>query len=87
MIEIYALNNMYAVWQNSPHLAEFESVSCTADFRFAVVKVWYAISKKLGGRPHILNYPRALRKSGCKDDWKTLFCHHVKVSVLKNILH
>ena len=40
MIEIYALNNMHAVWQNSPHLAEFESVSCTADFRFAVVKVW-----------------------------------------------
>ena len=57
---------MYAVWQNSPHLAEFESVSCTADFRFSVVKVWYAISKKLGGRPHVLNYPRALRKSGCK---------------------
>ena len=87
MIEIYALNNMYAVWQNSPHLAEFESVSCTADFRFAVVKVWYAISKKLGGRPHVLNYPRALRKSGCKRQLEDTVLSPVKVSVLKNILH
>ena len=57
MAEMYGLNNMYTLWRNSPDLDDFERVSDIADFRFSVVRMWYAVAKKFSGRLEVLHYP------------------------------
>ena len=63
MVKMYGLNNMYTLWQNSPNLNDFERTSSIDDFGFSVVRMWYAVAKKLP----------------TKDAWALRFSRHAKV--------
>ena len=57
--EIYVLVNGYNLWRNSPNLiAGKTGDECAqSSFRFAVMRVLYAIFKRTNGKMSILQYP------------------------------
>ena len=56
--EMYALNNIHAIWINSPYLSggsNHRALSIT-EYRFEVVRAWYAIFRQLNGKSSVLHY-------------------------------
>ena len=66
--EMYALNNTRAIWINSPNLSEGSNhrALSIAEYRFEVIKAWYAIFRQLNGKSSVLLYnmqlPKKLRR-------------------------
>ena len=59
LIEMYVLVNGHTLWQNSPNLmcnVTRENMS-QSEFRFAVIRIWYAMFRKTNGRIEVLHYP------------------------------
>ncbi len=65
IIEMYCLQNSYTLWRNSPNL--FQNVKATkktsAEYRFDVVRAWYAECKMHNGRPSVLHYGGSKKKN------------------------
>ncbi len=59
LMEMYVLVNGHTLWRNNPNLTEGVSrdSQSQSEFRFAVIRVWYALFKKTNGRDEILHYP------------------------------
>ena len=57
--EMYVLVNGHTLWRNSNHLAQGMSKDAISqsEFRFAVIRVWYAMYRKTNGRTEVLHYP------------------------------
>ena len=59
LTEMYVLVNGHTLWRNSPDLmcnVTRENMS-QSEFRFAVIRVWYAMFRKTNGRMEVLHYP------------------------------
>ena len=59
LIEMYILVNGHTLWRNSPNLmcnVTRENMS-QSEFRFAVIRIWYAMFRKTNGRIEVLHYP------------------------------
>ena len=59
LIEMYVLVNGHTLWRNSPNLMcniTRENMS-QREFRFAVIRFWYAMFRKANGRMEVLLYP------------------------------
>ena len=59
LIEMNVLVNEHTFWRNSPNLmcnVTKENMS-QSEFRFAVIRIWYAMFRKTNGRIEVLHYP------------------------------
>ena len=59
LMEMYVLVNGHTLWRNNPQLLEGLSKDSTSqsEFRFAIIRIWYAMYKKTNGRDEVLHYP------------------------------
>ena len=59
LCEMYVLVNGHTLWRNSNHLTQGMSKDgiSQSEFRFAVIRVWYAMFRKTNGRTEVLHYP------------------------------
>ena len=53
-LEMYALTNGHTIFRNSNLRVDMIS---SAEFRFEVIRVWYALFKKYNAKQEILHYP------------------------------
>ena len=62
--EMYASNNIHASWINSPNLSGGSNPRALsiAEYRFEVIRAWYAIFRQLNGKPSVLHYNMQLPK-------------------------
>ena len=58
IVEMHALNNTHAVWINSPNLSggDNHQALSIAEYSFDVIRVWYAIFRRMDGKPSVLHY-------------------------------
>ena len=56
---MYVLVNGHTIWRNSPNALQITSRDNLAqsEFRFSVIRVWYALYRKTNGRMDVLCYP------------------------------
>ena len=56
---MYVLVNRHTLWRNSPNLmcnVTRENIS-QSEFRFVVIRIWYAMFRRTNGRMEVLHYP------------------------------
>ena len=63
IMEMYAPNNTHAIWINFHNLSGGNHRALSvAEYRFEVIRAWYAIFLQLNGKPSVLHYNMQLPK-------------------------
>ena len=59
LIETYALCNMYTIWKNTSQVREKQRLISSSEFRFNVIRIWYANCRMYNNKRELLRNPSA----------------------------